>query len=84
MSGPIKAADALVRLELKVPDADVHLIRRIAAALTDPTAASDTRTFLNSYLGLPSATDAKKLLLEAPLEGVDLERPRDFGPKPRT
>jgi hypothetical protein len=69
----------IARLELRVAKSDAPLMRRVAAALADPASAAKTRSALQAAVRPPPAVDLKSLLREAPLEGVDLERKRDFG-----
>ena len=57
-----------VRLEIQVRKEDAALVRDVATALVDPERETETRAILR-----------EALLASAPLEGIDLERPRDFG-----
>lgn len=70
----------IVRLEVSVARADAALVRRLANALTDPTLSTETRDWLRLQL-VPPPGGFKSMLAQAPLEGIDLERPRDFGRK---
>ena len=56
------------RVEVQVRECDVGLVRDVAKALRDP-----------ERIYIQSDVDLKALLFSAPLEGIDLERPRDFG-----
>lgn len=67
-----------VRLEVNVAKEDVALVRGVAQALSDPIRQSDIRRLLTSHV-IPTATDLKALLMSAPLDGIDLDRPRDMG-----
>jgi hypothetical protein len=51
----------------------------VAAALTDPARAAETRALLRGRFAPPPARSLKALLEAAPLEGVELERSRDTG-----
>ena len=68
----------VVRLEVQVRRDDVELVRGVVRALADPTREAETRALLRARIGRPPV-DLKRLLAEAPLEGVDLERERDKG-----
>ena len=67
------------RVEVQVRECDVGLVRDVAKALRDPERARETRTLLSESIYSRSNVDLKALLFSAPLEGIDLERPRDFG-----
>jgi hypothetical protein len=69
----------LHRVEVQVREEDAGLIRAVAAALADPDRASEARAVLRGRFGPPPGRSLKDLLASAPLEGVDLERPRDVG-----
>jgi len=69
----------LVRLEVRVRQTDVPLVREVAAALGDPSRAAAARQFLQRRFAPAPAEDLKALLAEAPLDDVDLERARDVG-----
>lgn len=68
----------LVRVEVHVPREDAALIRSAARALVDPPTAPKARSILRATFASPGA-NLKELLASAPLEGVDLDRPRDAG-----
>ena len=68
-----------VRCEVKVRRDDVELIRTVANALRDPDRHAATRALLRDRLGVPHPRGFKALLADCPLEGLDLDRPRDFG-----
>jgi hypothetical protein len=68
-----------VRVELQVRKEDAALVREVAAALGDPARESETRAFLRETIATPRTGGLKALLSAAPLEGIDLERPRDRG-----
>ncbi len=69
-----------VRIEVSVDRADAPLLRDIAGALSDPARGSETRAFLRARFE-KSAEGFKALLAQAPLDGIDLDRPRDMGRK---
>jgi len=68
-----------VRLEIQVRKEDVALVRDVATALVDPERETETRAVLRERIATPRSGGLKALLASAPLEGVDLEHPRDFG-----
>jgi len=69
----------VVRLEVHVPKDDALLVRGVVTALSDPSRESETRALLRERFGGSNASGLKALLVSAPLEGIDLSRPRDFG-----
>ncbi len=73
----------LLRLEVQAPEADAPLLRQAARVLRENSeAASELRRVLRRALAPETREGSLKRLLEAaPLEGVDLSRPRDFGRK---
>ena len=54
-------------------------MRDVATALVDPERETETRSILREKIAAPRFGGPKALLASAPLEGIDLERPRDFG-----
>jgi hypothetical protein len=68
-----------VRVEVQVRREDAALVRDVAAALVDPEHESETRAILCENFSTPHTRGLKALLAAAPLEGIDLDRPRDFG-----
>lgn len=68
-----------VHIEIQVWKEDAALVRAIAAALLDTEFETSTRAFLRKNFPSPSADGLKELLESAPLEGIDLERKREFG-----
>jgi hypothetical protein len=68
-----------VRVEVQVRKDDAALVRDVATALGDPEREAETRAILREKITAPRAGGFKALLASAPLEGIDLERPRDFG-----
>lgn len=67
----------LQRLEVQVRVEDAALVRAIVAALADPAQAEAVRASLHDrFAPRPSL---KALLEAAPLDGIDLDRPRDMG-----
>ena len=68
-----------VRVEVQVRKDDAALVRNVAKALLDPDRESETRALLYEKIIASRSGGLKELLASAPLEGIDLERPRDFG-----
>ncbi len=68
-----------VRVEVQVRKEDASLVRGVAAALGDPTREVETRAILREKVVARRSGGLKSLLASAPLEGIDLERPRNFG-----
>lgn len=68
-----------VRLEVQVRKEDAHLLREVASALGDPVREAEVRTILRDKIVPTNKGGLKTLLASAPLEGIDLERPRDLG-----
>ena len=68
-----------VRVEIQVRKEDATLMRDVATALVDPERETETRSILREKIAAPRSGGLKALLASAPLEGIDLERPRDFG-----
>ncbi len=68
-----------VRVEVQVRKEDAALVRDLASALGDPERESETRAILRERIATPRTGGLKALLASAPLEGIDLDRPRDFG-----
>ena len=68
-----------VRVEVQVRKQDAALVRDVVAALVDPEHESETRIILYENFATPRTRGLKALLAAAPLEGIDLERPRDLG-----
>jgi hypothetical protein len=69
----------MVRVEIHVHAEDAGLVRSVARALGDPRMAAEARSILRARFATPAKPGLKALLASAPLEGVDLERPRDMG-----
>jgi hypothetical protein len=70
----------LVRLEVQVLEPDAPLIRQITKVLRgDPLHATKIRARLRQIIGTEQKHGLKVLLASAPLEGIDLSRPRDRG-----
>jgi hypothetical protein len=67
-----------VRVEVQVRREDASLVRGVAAALADPAREADARRLLRQRFG-PARAGLKALLAAAPLDGVELDRPRDTG-----
>jgi hypothetical protein len=68
-----------VRVEVQVRKEDAGLVRDVATALGDPARESETRALLRERIAPPRRRGLKALIEAAPLEGIDLERPRDLG-----
>jgi len=68
-----------VRVEVQVRKDDAALVRDVATALGDPEREAETRAILREKIATPRSGGLKALLAAAPLDGIDLERPRDFG-----
>ena len=68
-----------VRVEIQVRKEDAALMRDVATALVDPERETETRSILREKIAAPRSGGLKALLASAPLEGIDLKRPRDFG-----
>ncbi|MFO0988341.1 MAG: hypothetical protein U1F37_13390 [Alphaproteobacteria bacterium] len=69
----------VARLEVRVRQDDVPLVKGVVAALADPARERETRALLRERFGDAGAGGFKALLASAPLEGIDLDRKRDFG-----
>ncbi len=69
----------VIRLEVHVRKEDAPLVRGIVKALADPNRQFETRALLRERFGTSKASGLKVLLASAPLEGIDLSRPCDFG-----
>ncbi|MCY3995833.1 MAG: hypothetical protein OXF07_06810 [Rhodobacter sp.] len=68
-----------MRVEIQVRKEDAVLVRGVATALGDPERETEIRAVLRERIATPRSGGLKALLASAPLEGIDLERPRDFG-----
>ena len=66
-----------VRVEVQVRKEDAGLLRDIAGALGDPAREAQTRAVLRETVAPPRTGGLTALLERAPLEGIDLARPRD-------
>ncbi len=71
--------EGFVRLELHVRKEDVSLVKGVVKALGDPVREREARALLHKEIAMPNAVGFKEYLASAPLEGVDLSRPRDLG-----
>lgn len=69
----------IARLEVRVAKRDVELVRRVVAALADPTRATAARALLAARFTPDGAVGLKALLAAAPLDGIELDRDRDLG-----
>lgn len=72
-----KARQGIVRVEVNVRREDAPLLRRVAAALSDPQRQDTARSLLRQRFAEPARVSLKALLAAAPLDGIDLERSRD-------
>ena len=68
-----------VRVEVQVRREDAGLVRDVASALGDPAREAETRAILRERVSPARVGGVKALLAAAPLDGIDLDRPRDFG-----
>ena len=71
----------MVRVEVHVQKDDAVLVKSVARALSNPKMAAEARTILKARFTRPAQDGLKALLASAPLEGIDLERPRYMGRK---
>ncbi len=71
--------DGFVRVEVNIRREDASLVRGVASALCDPLRQAEARALLRQRFAAPPKVDLKALLASAPLDGIDLERNRDFG-----
>ena len=69
----------IVRVEVQVRQEDAALVRSVARALADPARAAEARSLLASRFTSSTPAGLKALLAAAPLDGIDLDRPRDPG-----
>jgi hypothetical protein len=69
----------LQRLEVQVRGEDASLVRGIAAALADPGQAAEARALLLRRFAPDPTRSLKDLIASAPLDGIDLDQPRDMG-----
>ncbi|MHC0055328.1 hypothetical protein [Phaeovulum veldkampii] len=74
-----QAALGFVRVEVQVRKEDASLVREIANALGDPARHDATRAILRQKITRSPSKSFKALLASAPLEGIELDRPSDFG-----
>lgn len=68
-----------VRVEVQVRREDAGLVRDVASALGDPAREAETRSILRERISPARTGGLKALLAAAPLDGIDLDRPRDLG-----
>ncbi|HEV2955784.1 MAG TPA: hypothetical protein VGX95_06675 [Xanthobacteraceae bacterium] len=73
--------NGIVRVEIHVRKDDARLVRGVAKALNDPAQRNEVRNLLRDRFGAAEARGLKALLAAAPLQGIDLERDRDYGRK---
>ena len=69
----------LVRVEVQVRHEYAGLVRDVASALGDPEREAETRALLRDRIARHPATGLKALLASAPLDGIEIDRPRDMG-----
>ena len=74
-----KAHGGFVRVEVSVRKEDARLVRDVAAALSDPMRRTVARRVLRERFAEPPHISLKMLLAAAPLDGIELARPRDLG-----
>jgi hypothetical protein len=70
-----------LRLEVQVRKEDAALVRNLVSALADPVHEAETRAILRQRFSDQPVVGLKALLAAAPLEDVDVERPRDHDRK---
>ena len=68
-----------VRVEVQVRKEDADLVRDVASALGDPGREAETRSLLRDRVATPRTKNLKELLRSIPLDGIEIERQRDFG-----
>lgn len=68
-----------VRVEVQVRKQDASLVREVASALTDPAREEEARALLRERFASARKGGLKTLLAAAPLDDIELERPRDLG-----
>ena len=68
-----------VRVEVQVRKEDASLMREVASALADPAREVETRSLLRERIATARTGGLKALLASAPLDEIELDRPRDFG-----
>lgn len=69
----------LVRVELHVRRGDAGLLRAVADALADPRREAEAREILQRQVVGKPLGSLKDLLAAAPIDGIEFDRPRDFG-----
>jgi hypothetical protein len=74
-----QAVLSFVRVQVQVRKEDASLLEAIACALRDPSRRETTRAALNKQITTSPAKSFKVLLASAPLEGIERDRPTDFG-----
>jgi hypothetical protein len=74
-----KRRQGFVRVEINVRKEDAGLVRRVAAALSDPARQAAARMLLRQRFAEPPGVSLKALLMAAPLDGIDLDRGQDLG-----
>jgi hypothetical protein len=74
-----KERQGFVRVEVNVRKEDVGLVRRVAAALSDPLCEAQARTVLRQSFAEVPTISLKALLASAPFDEVDLSRSPDPG-----
>jgi hypothetical protein len=74
-----KERQGFVRVEVSVRKEDASLVRSVSSALSDPSRQAEARKLLRQRFVQPPKASLKALLASAPLDGIDLDRDRDFG-----
>ena len=69
----------LIRVEVQVRKEHAGLVREVASALRDPNREAETSNMLRRSIAVFAPTSLKDILASAPLENLDLKRPRDVG-----
>ncbi len=54
-------------------------MRNVAEALADPSDLTEIRTIAHETIAMAKSFGLNALMAAAPLEGIDLERQREFG-----
>ena len=66
-------------MEINIRKDDVMLVRNVVRALSSPEQEQTARALLREHFGSRRTEGLKALLASATLEGLDLNRERDFG-----
>jgi len=69
----------MTRLDVRVRKTDAPLLREVVEALSDPDRERETRALLRERFVASPPQALKRLLADAPLEGIELTREQDHG-----